>query len=76
MATASLTAAICKEKMRLTNELLEAVHGLTSLQEAQTDHLMKEGENLPRIEAALTAARIRWDAAKLNYSNHVRMHGC
>lgn len=76
MATAPLKAAICNEKMRLTDELLEAVHALTSLQEAQTAHLVKEGESLPRIETALQAARIRWDTAKLKYSNHVRLHRC
>ena len=76
MATAALKSAICAEKLRLNEELLKALHALTSLQEAQTNHLVKDGESLPRIEPALKAARSRWDNAKLKYLNHVQMHRC
>ncbi len=76
MATGALKPAICGEKKRLTDELLEAVRALTGLQESQTAHVMKEGESLPRIETALIGARIRWDTAKLKYLNHIQMHRC
>ena len=76
MATTSITPAVCVEKRRLLDELLEALHALTSLREAQTAHLVKQGLALPRIDPALTAARHRWDVALLAYMNHVQLHRC
>ena len=56
--------------------LLKAIRALNTLQQAQTSHLLRAGESLPRVELALKAARIRWDSAKLAYLNHVQMHRC
>jgi hypothetical protein len=76
MATGSAGLAICSEKKLLTDELVKAVRALTGLQEAQTAHLVRVGESLPRVETALKVARMRWDNAKIAYLNHVQMHGC
>ncbi len=69
-------AQVCKEKQRLSDELLEAASALTVIQTEQTRNLISGAEGLGRVELALDAARAKWNSAREAYLNHVREHGC
>ena len=70
------TSALCWERRKLTEELLEAMRAITHLQEAQTGDVISGGSGLPRIDLALTAARRSWKTARNAYFGHVKKHGC
>ena len=75
MAFASKPTAICTDKQRLSDEVLDALSALTTLHAGQASDLIKGGSGLPRLDIALNAARGKWERAKQVYKMHVREHG-
>lgn len=71
-----MNPGICREKQRLSDEMVEALRVLTGLQNDQTTDLIQGGAGLPHIEAAIQRARSQWERSKNAYKAHMREHAC
>ena len=66
----------CKDKYRLLDNILAAVHELVELQHQQTQAVIEEDPDFARFDILLHLARSRKEEAKYAYLTHVESHNC
>jgi hypothetical protein len=66
----------CSEKRELWSALVTAFQGIIDLQTRQITAVMTGQSEDTRFDLLLQSARIRRDAAKSQYLEHVAEHGC
>ena len=66
----------CKEKSRLQNEFLTAIHELIQIQEQQTQAVIDGDPDFARFDVLLHMAIERKENAKYAWIAHVESHHC
>jgi hypothetical protein len=66
----------CKEKNRLLQELLSAIHELTEIQGQQTQAVINGDQDFARFDVLLHMAHERKEEAKYAWIAHVESHHC
>jgi hypothetical protein len=68
--------AFCKEKNRLLNEFLDAIHEMTALQSQQTRAVIEGDPDFSRFDVLLHLALEKKEKAKYAWIAHVESHHC
>ena len=76
MSPETAKVKICNKRERLSQQLLDAVSAIATLQTQQSANLISGGEGLPRVEVAIEAARKGWEGAGDAYISHIMEHEC
>ena len=66
----------CREKNRLQNEFLKAIHELSTLQSQQIRAVIEGDEDFARFDVLLHLAQDQKDRAKYAWIAHIEQHGC
>lgn len=66
----------CKEKNRLLDEFLKAIHELNALQNQQTQAVIEGDSDFCRFDLLLHAAQENKETAKYAWIAHVESHHC
>jgi hypothetical protein len=68
--------AFCKEKFQLLSDLVDAIHELNTLQNAQTQAIINEDQDFGRFDILLHLAQEKKETAKYRWIGHVEAHRC
>jgi hypothetical protein len=68
--------AYCREKNRLLDEFLAAVHELNAIQAQQVWAVIEDDPEFSRFDVLLHLAQERKDRAKYAWIDHVEEHHC
>jgi hypothetical protein len=68
--------AFCKDKFKLLNDLVDAIHELNTLQNEQTQAIINEDPDFGRFDVLLHLAQEKKETAKYRWIGHVETHGC
>jgi hypothetical protein len=71
-----IKTALCPEKQRLLDDVLETIRDLVSMQQQQLQAVINKDPDFARFDILLEMASARKRAAKYAYLKHVRMHEC
>jgi hypothetical protein len=66
----------CREKQRLTDQLLEAIHELTVLHDHQAQSVIDSDLDFPSFDILLHLAQEKKNDAKYAWIEHVELHRC
>jgi hypothetical protein len=73
---AAREVVFCKEKRRLLDEFLEAIHEMTALQTEQTQAVIEGDPDFSRFDVLLHLAQEKKEKAKYAWIAHVESHHC
>lgn len=74
-SAAGFAVGVCSEKIALANDCVEALHGLTDVEDERLSVLLTGGE-WELFTAELKRARYKMDEARKQYLSHLQAHGC
>jgi len=76
MENKSTRIACCDERLRLLNELIQAVDDLVSIHQQQLASLAGGDPDASRFELLIHVATEKKHRAKYAHISHVKTHGC